>query len=84
MKKILKSIFNWIKGSYYAILLIFGILGISQVALTAEPKDINILIVTISFFAIGYSVKNLIKTVSKANFEQRNYDNLDFLYANNK
>lgn len=29
-------------------------------------------------------VKNLIKTVSKANFEQRNYDNLDFLYANNK
>ena len=29
-------------------------------------------------------VKNLIKNVSKANFEQRNYDNLDFLYANNK
>ena len=29
-------------------------------------------------------VKTLIKNVSKANFEQRNYDNLDFLYANNK
>jgi hypothetical protein len=42
-------------------LLICGILGIAQVTLTAEPKDINILIVTISFFAIGYSVKNLIK-----------------------
>ena len=28
--------------------------------------------------------KNLKQTVSKANFEQRKYDNLDFLYANNK
>lgn len=61
MKKILKSICNWIKGTYYIMLLICGILGISQVALTTEPKDINILIVTISFFAIGYSIKNLIK-----------------------
>ena len=65
MKKILKSICNWIKGSYYAILLIFGILGISQVALTAEFKDTNILIVTISFFAIGYSVKNSIKILKE-------------------
>ena len=61
LKSILKSIYNWIKGSYYAILLICGILGISQVALTTESKDINILIITISFFAIGHSVKNLIK-----------------------
>lgn len=61
MKKILKSIYNWIRGSYYAILLICGILGISQVASSTEPKDINILITTISFFAIGYSIKNLIK-----------------------
>lgn len=60
-EKILKSIFNWIKGTYYIMLLICGILGINQIALTTEPKDINILIVTISFFAIGYSVKNLIK-----------------------
>ena len=29
-------------------------------------------------------VKNLKQSVSKANFEQRKYDNLDFLYANNK
>ena len=28
-------------------------------------------------------VKNLKQTVSKANYEQRKYDNLDFLYANN-
>ena len=28
-------------------------------------------------------VKNLKNSVSKANYEQRNYDNLDFLYANN-
>ena len=28
-------------------------------------------------------IKNLKQKVSKANFEQRNYDNLDFLYANN-
>ena len=61
MKKFLKSICNWIKGAYYVMLLIYGILGIAQVALTEEPKDINILIVTISFFAIGYSVKNFIK-----------------------
>ena len=61
MKKFLKCIYNWIRGSYYDMLLICGILGIAQVALTEEPKDINILIVTISFFAIGYSVKNLIK-----------------------
>ena len=61
MKKFLKSIYNWIKSSYYAILLICGVLGIIQFALTTEPKDINILIITISFFAIGYSVKNLIK-----------------------
>lgn len=61
MKKFLKCIYNSIRGSYYCILLICSILGISQVASTTEPKDINILIVTISFFAIGYSVKNLIK-----------------------
>lgn len=61
MKKFLKSVCNWIKGGYYGILLICGVLGIGQVASTTEPKDINILIVTISFFAIGYSVKNLIK-----------------------
>lgn len=61
MKKFLKLVCNWIKGAYYGILLICGILGIGQVASTAEPKDINILITTISFFAIGYSVKNLIK-----------------------
>ena len=61
MKKFLKFIYNVIKGSYYGILLICGILGIGQITSTAEPKDINILIVTISFFAIGYSVKNLIK-----------------------
>ena len=29
------------------------------------------------------STKNLKETVKKANYEQRNYDNLDFLYANN-
>ena len=28
-------------------------------------------------------VKNLKQSVSKANYEQRKYDNLDFLYANN-
>ena len=28
-------------------------------------------------------VKNLKQNVAKANFEQRKYDNLDFLYANN-
>lgn len=65
MKKFLKSICNCIKGAYYSMLLICGILGISQVALSTEPKDINILIVTISFFAIGYSVKNLIKTAKE-------------------
>ena len=61
MKKFLKCIYNVIKGSYYGILLICGILGICQVASSTEPKDIDILITTISFFAIGYSVKNLIK-----------------------
>lgn len=65
MKKFLKFIYNVIKGSYYGILLICGMLGISQVKSTAEPKDINILIVIISFFAIGYSVKNLIKIVKE-------------------
>lgn len=61
MKKILKSICNWIKGSYYVILLICSMIGIGQVVSATEPKDINILITTVSFFAIGYSVKNLIK-----------------------
>ena len=28
-------------------------------------------------------IKNLKNNVSKVNYEQRNYDNLDFLYANN-
>ncbi len=65
MKKFLRCICNWIKGSYYSILLICGMLGIGQVASTTEPKDINILITTISFFAIGYSVKNLIKIVKE-------------------
>ena len=65
MKKILKCIYNWIKGAYYGILLICGMLGIGQVASSTEPKDINILITTISFFAIGYSIKNLIKIVKE-------------------
>ena len=65
MKKILKSIYNWIRGSYYFILLICGMLGIGQVVSSTEPKDINILITTISFFAIGYSIKNLIKIVKE-------------------
>lgn len=65
MKKNLKFIYNVIKGSYYFILLICGMLGIGQVKSTAEPKDINILIITISFFVIGYSVKNLIKIVKE-------------------
>ena len=30
------------------------------------------------------SAKNLKSQVNKANYDQRNYDNLDFLYANNK
>ena len=30
------------------------------------------------------STKNLKSQVNKANYDQRNYDNLDFLYANNK
>ena len=61
MKKFFKSIFNWIKGTYYCMLLICGMLGIGQVVSSAEPKDINILITTVSFFAIGYSIKNFIK-----------------------
>jgi hypothetical protein len=65
MKKFLKCIYIWIKGSYYAILLICGMLGIGQVASTTEPKDINILIITVSFFAIGYSIKNLIKILKE-------------------
>ena len=31
----------------------------------------------------GLFVKNLKQSVSKANYAQRQYDNLDFLYANN-
>lgn len=61
MKNFLKNIWNVIRGSYYSILLILGILGISQVVLSTEPTDINILITTIGFFAIGYSIKNYIK-----------------------
>ena len=61
MKKFLKFIYNVIKGSYYSILLICGMLGIGQVVSTAEYKDLNVLIVTVSFFVIGYSIKNLIK-----------------------
>ena len=65
MKKFLKCIYNWIKGAYYGILLICGMLGICQIASSTEPKDINILITTVSFFAIGYSIKNLIKIVKE-------------------
>ena len=61
MKKFLKTIWDSIRSFYYTMLLICGMLGIVQVASTAEPKDINILIVTVSFFAIGYSAKNIIK-----------------------
>ena len=69
MKKFLKCIYNWIKGSYYAILFICGMLGIGQVASSTEPKDINILITTVSFFAIGYGVKNLIKILKEISNE---------------
>lgn len=65
MKKILKSIYNWIKGTYYITLLICGMLGIGQVVSSTEPNDINILITTVSFFTIGYCVKNLIKILKE-------------------
>ena len=65
MKKFLKCICNWIKGFYYAILFICGMLGIGQVVSTTEPKDINILITIVSFFAIGYSIKYLIKILKE-------------------
>ena len=65
MKKFLKCIYNSIKGFYYAILLICGMLGIAQVASTTEPKDTDILIATVGFFVIEYSVKNLIKIVKE-------------------
>lgn len=65
MKKFLKCIFNWIKGAYYSILLICGMLGIGQVESSTEPKDINILITTVSFFAIEYGIKNFIKILKE-------------------
>ena len=65
MKKFLKDIWDIIRTVYYSILLILGILGINQVVSTTEPKDINILIVTTSLFAIGYSIKNFIKFVKE-------------------
>lgn len=66
MKKFLKFIYTFlIKGSYYSMLFICGIIGINQLVLETEYKDTNILILTISLFAIGYSIKNIIKIIKE-------------------
>lgn len=65
MKKFLKFIYALIKGFYYSMLFICGIIGINQLVLETEYKDTNILILTISFFAIGYSIKNIIKIIKE-------------------
>lgn len=56
-----KFILNVVRYIYYSTLSVCGILGITQVALSTEFKDTNILVLTISLFAIGHSIKNLIK-----------------------
>ena len=43
----------------------------------------NLIDVSIVWILIYAVLKNLKNNVSKVNYEQRNYDNLDFLYANN-
>ena len=40
--------------------------------------------IMVSRTMVEKNTKNLKNTTTKASYEQRNYDNLDFLYANNK
>jgi len=65
MKDFLNVILMAVRGIYYSIILILGILGIVQVIETSEPNDINIVVTTIAFLAIGYSIRNAINMIKE-------------------
>lgn len=65
MKDFLKVVWMTIRCTYYFIVFILGILGIIQIIETSEPNDINIVITTISFLAIGYSIHNAINMIKE-------------------
>ena len=61
MKEALKSLWMIIRGGYYGILLILGMLGIFQIIGTSEPNDINIVVTIVSCFAIEHAIHGAIK-----------------------
>ena len=65
MKDFLEAVWMAIRGGYYAILLILGILGIIQIIETSEPNDINIVVTTIAFIAIGYSIHGIVEMIKE-------------------
>lgn len=65
MKDFLKVIWMAVRGIYYSVILILGILGIVQIIETSEPNDINIVVTTIAFIAIGYSIHSAIEMIKE-------------------
>ena len=61
MKEILEILWIMIRGGYYGIFLILGMLGIVQVFETVEPSELNIVVTIVSCFSIRYAICGGIK-----------------------
>ena len=65
MKDFLEAVWMVIRGGYYSVVLILGMLGIIQVIETSEPNEFNIVITIISFLAIGYGIRSVIEMIKE-------------------
>ena len=61
MKETLKALWIMIRGGYYSIFLVLGMLGIIQVFETPEPSELSIVVTIVSCFTIRYAICGVIK-----------------------
>ena len=63
--KLLKNFRDAFQGAYYLILITFGFIGFEQVSICTEAKDINIIVIIVSLFAMEHGIKNFIKIMMR-------------------
>ena len=65
MKEILKALWIIIRGGYYGIFLILGILGIAQVFEAPKPTELNIVVTIVSLFSIRHAICGAIEMIKE-------------------
>lgn len=63
--KLLKNFRDVFQGAYYLILTTFGYIGLEQAFTCTEAKDINIIVIIVSLFAMEHGIKNFIKIMMR-------------------